>query len=326
VAGSGTQLLDVAGPAELFARCPSSADDGGSGGTAPYRVIILSTSNHLRLRTSSGVVIEATARLRDFRGRIDTLLVAGGVGVEDVEAEEELTAWLRRRAPGIRRVGSVCTGAFALASAGLLDGRRAATHWAWCDRLAKRFPRVLVESDPIFVQDGKYYTSAGVTAGMDLALALIEEDQGPRVSLEIARSVVLYLRRPGSQSQFSAPMAAQMSSRTPIRELQTWMAVNSHQNLRVQKLAERVGMSARNFARVFQHDVGTTPGRYLERLRVDSACLQLCESTQKLDRVARSCGFSSDDVMRRAFRRVLHVNPEEFRDRFRMQLRSGVGS
>jgi transcriptional regulator GlxA family with amidase domain len=319
VASSGAQLLDITGPAEIFARCPRAQENSVRNETAPYRVVILSTLSHLRLETSSGVVLEADARIEDWRGSIDTLLVAGGIGVETGPPDEALARWLRRRASTTRRVGSVCTGAFALARAGLLDGRRATTHWAWCGMLAAQFPRIAVESDPIYIKDGKIYTSAGVTAGMDLALALVEEDQGPKVALKVARDVVLYLRRPGSQSQFSAPLAAQMSERAPIRELQAWMAVNSHLRLRIERLAERVGMSARHFARVFEHDVGMTPARYLDRLRVDAACLHLTESSHTLERVAKICGYSSEDIMRRSFRRALRINPEDFRARFRTQ-------
>lgn len=317
VAGSDSQLLDIAGPVEIFSRCHRVLEQAGIPDPRPYRVVVLSSTRTRSLRTSSGIVLEADALIAEWRGAIDTLLVAGGAGMETMAPDDPLPCWIARRARRIRRLGSVCTGTFALAQAGLLRGRKATTHWAWCGALAKRFPDVKVDADPIYIRDDNLYTSAGVTAGMDLTLALVEEDYGPTIALRIARELILYLRRPGTQSQFSVPLASQFSDRAPIRELQAWLAVNWHLPLRMNALAQRAGMSARHFARVFAIETGVTPASYVERLRVNGVCLRLCESSQNLDRVALDCGYASADVMRHAFFRVMRVNPEDYRARFR---------
>ena len=226
-------------------------------------------------------------------------------------------------APRVRRIGSVCTGAFVLAAAGLLDGRRATTHWQLCPRLARDHPAVAVEDDPIFVRDGNVYTSAGVTAGMDLALALVEEDHGHDAAMRIARHLVMFVRRPGGQSQFSAALDLQAAERRPIRDLQAWIAGHPSGDLSVEALAARAHMSPRNFARVFRDEVGQTPARFVERVRVEAARRLLEESGAGLERVARECGFGGADSMRRSFLRVLRVAPSEYRGRF---LSGPVGS
>jgi transcriptional regulator GlxA family with amidase domain len=227
-----------------------------------------------------------------------------------------LIAWLRAAATRSRRVTSVCSGAFLLARAGLLDGRRATTHWEACDLLARAYPQVTVESDPIFVRDGNVYTSAGVTAGIDLALALVEDDHGPEIARMVARELVLFLRRPGGQSQFSAAMASQPAEREPLRDVQQWTADNLDADLSVPALAARAAMSERNFARAFGREVGMTPAAYVEALRVDQARVRLESSGQKLEAVARDCGFGTVETMRRAFHRRLGVGPAGYRDRF----------
>lgn len=310
----GAQILDVTGPAEVFGRCSRLV---ASAAVPSYRVALISTSPRRTVATSCGIALVVDTHYSRVRGRIDTLLVAGGENVEAQDANPRLHAWLRHQQRTARRFGSICTGAFLLAGAGLLDERRATTHWAWADRLRQRYPRIRVESDPIFLYDNGVYTSAGVTAGMDLALSLVEADHGSAVALEIARQLVLYLRRPGSQSQFSAPLAAQLSDRDGIRDVQTWLAGNLHRRSRPDMLAERAHMSLRNFTRVFRQHTGLPPARYLERLRVAEASRRLQESTHGLERVASQCGFGSADVMRRAFARVMGVNPEDYRARFR---------
>jgi len=222
---------------------------------------------------------------------------------------------LRATAPRARRVASVCTGAFLLARAGLLDGRRATTHWAWCEELARRFPQVAVERDPIFVADGNVRTSAGVTAGMDLALALVEEDLGPRAALEVARQLVLFVRRPGGQAQFSAGLAAQ-AQHAPLRELQAWMADHLDADLGVEALAARAHMSPRSFARAFRRETATTPAAYVEALRVERARLLLETTPAAVTEVARACGFGTVETLRRAFARRLGVAPAAYRSRF----------
>jgi transcriptional regulator GlxA family with amidase domain len=215
----------------------------------------------------------------------------------------------------------VCTGAFLLARAGLLEGRKITTHWNWCGRLATLYPGTTVDPDPIFIRDGKVYTSAGVTAGMDLALALVEEDHGAGLALEVARQLVLYLRRPGGQSQFSAALSLQASERQPLHELQSWILENLDKPLTVATLAARVAMSPRNFARIFQREMRVTPGRFVERLRVETARRRLQETRLSLKRIARECGFGSLGAMRTVFRRVLGVPPGQYRQHFRSAAR-----
>jgi transcriptional regulator GlxA family with amidase domain len=216
----------------------------------------------------------------------------------------------------VRRIGSICTGAFLLASAGLLDGKRVTTHWKWARELAQRCARATVDPDPIYIRDGNTYTSAGITAGMDLALALVEEDLGSPLALKVAREMVLYLRRPGGQSQFSAAMALQASDRRHIEELRTWAFDHLDEDLTVEKLALKAGMSPRHFARVFAKEAGITPARFIERLRVEAARRRLEESRDKLEKIATDCGFGSLSSLRRSFLRVLHVPPADYRSRF----------
>jgi transcriptional regulator GlxA family with amidase domain len=223
---------------------------------------------------------------------------------------------LRAAAGRSRRVASVCTGAFLLARAGLLDGRRATTHWNSCGELARRYPAVHVESDPIFVRDGDVYTSAGVTAGIDLALALVDEDLGPKLARDVARWLVLFLRRPGGQSQFSAALAGQQAEREPLRDLQGWVMDHLDEDLTVPALAERVFMSPRNFARAFKREVGMTPAVYVETVRVERARTLLETGGEGVEQVARRCGFGTVETMRRVFRRRLGVSPGDYRQRF----------
>jgi transcriptional regulator GlxA family with amidase domain len=224
---------------------------------------------------------------------------------------------LRATVAGGGRVMSHCTGAFVLAAAGLLDGRRATTHWAWCDEFADRFPAVTVDADPIFVRDGNVWTSAGVTAGMDLALALVDEDLGRDVALMTARQLVLFVQRPGGQSQFSAQLGAQVAARQPLRELQHWIVEHPDADLSVDRLATHVAMSPRHFARVFREEVGATPAVYVESVRVEVARRLLETTDYAVDEVARTAGFGTAETIRRAFARRVGASPSEYRDRFR---------
>ena len=315
VAFPDVQVLDVVGPLEVFAIAARLLELGGRT-TPAYAVEIVATRAGV-LATSSGLGLVAARSLKQVRGGLDTLLVAGGIGTQAAMQDQGLLAALRRLAPRVRRLGSVCSGAFVLAEAGLLDGRRATTHWQSCDALGARFPRVRVDPDPIFVRDGNVYTSAGVTAGMDLALALVEEDHGRALALEVARQMVLFLRRPGGQSQFSAALAAQAADREPLRDLQAWIAEDPGRDCSVPALARRVAMSPRNFARVFTREVGTTPGQFVERVRVEAARRRLEESADGVDNIASRCGFGTAETMRRAFLRTLHVPTSAYRSRFR---------
>src|SRR5438128_12513261 len=249
--------------------------------------------------------------------KIDTPLVAGGSAVEQDEINSDVVRWLKKSAGRIRRIGSVCTGAMLLAQAGLLDGRRATTHWNWCHVLIKRAPRTDVDPNPIFVRDENIYTSAGVTAGMDLALALVEEDHGSALALQVARNLVLYLRRPGGQSQFSAALSLQLTDRKPLLELESWVLDNLHKPLTVSVLAERIAMSPRNFARVFTKEMKTTPAKFVERLRVEAARRRLEESRNSLETIAGECGFGNVNSMRNVFQRALRIAPGQYRRHFR---------
>jgi transcriptional regulator GlxA family with amidase domain len=278
----------------------------------------------IELVASGGEAITTTAGLRllprplsSARGAIDTLIVAGGSGTEAAVQDERLIAWLRGAAGRSRRVGSVCTGAFLLAEAGLLEGRRATTHWASCALLARRYPDVEIDPDPIFVRDGDVWTSAGVTAGIDLSLALVEEDAGAEAARDVARWLVLFLRRPGGQAQFSAQRSRQAAQRDPLRELQAWLPDHLDEDLSVGALADRACMSPRNFARAFQKETSTTPAAYVAELRLERARAELEAGELAVDQVARRCGFGTAETMRRAFHRRLRVGPSEYRARFR---------
>ncbi len=308
------QALDVTGPIEVFSLANRLAEEAGR--RPPYRVDLVSSDGD-PLETSSGYSLSVRSSYARVRGPIDTLLVAGGTGTRQAMTDAPLLAWLRRREPEIRRVASVCSGALVLAAAGLLDGRRATTHWSLCEFMDRSFPKVRMERDPIFVRDGKVSTSAGITAGMDLALALLEEDLGRQPALEVARWLVLFTRRPGGQAQFSHQLAAEWAEKEPVREVQGWLADHLERDLDVAELARRAGMSARNFARVFSREVGITPARYVESARVEAARQRLERTREGVDAIAADCGFGSAETLRRAFLRVLNVTPSEYRERFR---------
>lgn len=310
------QALDAAGPLEVFAAA-SAAWQEATGARAPAYALELVAREPGPVATSSGYAFVAQRGLAGVRGPLDTLLVAGGLGSARAAADRAVLGWIRRQAPRARRVASVCTGAFVLAEAGLLDGRRVTTHWQACALLQRRYPRLHVEADRIWVRDGNVWTSAGVTAGMDLALTLVEEDLGRDVALAVAQRLVLYLKRPGGQSQFSAQLAAQRAAREPLRELQAWIADHPAADLSVEALARRLGMSPRNFARVFAREVGRTPARFVEEARVEAARRRLEGGDEGIDAVAAAAGFGSAETMRRSFLRVLRVGPAAYRSRFR---------
>ena len=321
VAYPGVQVLDVTGPLEVFATAAHLAAEARPSRPRPYAIEILAASAG-PIRSESGIRLVADRAWGDIRGGLDTLLVAGGTGTIDAVQDRRLIAWLARIAPRVRRIGSVCSGTFMLAEAGLLDRRRATTHWSVCTLLAERYPKVRVEPDPIFVRDGNVYSSAGVTAGIDLALALVEEDLGHELALRAARQLVVFLKRPGGQSQFSAQLAAQAAEREPLRELQTWVADHPAADCAVGALARRIAMSPRNFARVFAREVRMTPAQFVEKTRVEAARRRLEESSDGVESVATRCGFGTAESMRRAFLRTLGVPPSAYRGRFRAALAS----
>jgi transcriptional regulator GlxA family with amidase domain len=301
------QALDVTGPTEVFSLANRAA--------APHHAYSIELVGD-PICTSSGLHLKPHTTLDHCRGPIDTLVVPGGQGTRAAADDERLISWIRLAARHSRRITSVCTGAFLLARAGLLDGRRATTHWAACNALGRTFPTIDVEPDPIFVRDGNVYTSAGVTAGIDLALALVEEDLGPAAALETARDLVLFVRRPGGQAQFSAGLAGQAASRPGIRTLQAWISDHLDDDLSVTSLATRCFMSERNFSRVFTREVGQTPAAYVESLRLERARLLLETTDAQLDEIARRCGFGTVETLRRAFARRLHASPSDYRARF----------
>jgi transcriptional regulator GlxA family with amidase domain len=317
VAGPGTEILDLVGPLQVFARASDTFCRENPGAHPIYSIEVVSISSGNSLTANCGLSFAAHKTFRQVRGKIDTLLVAGGDAIEQNKINAEAVRWLRTIAKRVRRVGSVCTGAMLLARAGLLDGRRATTHWNWCETLIRRAPRANVDPNPIFVRDENVYTSAGVTAGMDLALALVEEDHGSRLALKVARNLVLYLRRPGGQSQFSAALSLQIADRKPLPELEAWVLDNLNKSLTVPVLAQRVAMSPRNFARVFVHEMKTTPAKFVERLRVEAARRRLEESQNSMETIASECGFGNINSMRNAFQRTLKIPPGQYRRHFR---------
>ena len=316
VAFPGVQVLDVTGPLEVFSQAARTIALSSRRAEPRYTVEVLARRAG-PIATSSGLRLIADRAIGEVKGGIDTLLVAGGQGTVEAMRDELLLAWLRRMAGRVKRLGSVCSGTFFLAEAGLLHGRRVTSHWGVCSALARRYPRVRVEEDPIFVRDGNIYTSAGVTAGMDLALALIEEDEGREIALAVARQLVLFLKRPGGQSQFSAQLALQAADREPLRALQQWITEHLDGDLSVEALARRVAMSDRNFSRVFAREIGLTPARFVLRARIEAARRRLEDSSDGVDKIASECGFGSAEVMRRAFLRSLRVPPSAYRGRFR---------
>ena len=311
---AGGQILDVTGPLEVFSRAERWLRDDGRVTDPVYRVEVLA-KNAGPVAMSSGVELVAR-RAYSSQARVDTLIVCGGVGTDAARHDRELIYWLARQPSRVDRLASVCTGAFLLAEAGLLDGRRATTHWSWCGRLAREFPSVSVEPDAIYVRDGGIYTSAGVTAGIDLALAMVEEDWGRDVALGVARELVVFLKRPGGQSQFSRHLATLEPAPRPIRELELWVLENLAADLAVEALADRVHMSPRNFARVFRRETGMTPAKFVEAARVEEARRRLESTPSTTAAIATACGFGTTESMRRAFLRHLGIGPADYRRRF----------
>jgi len=323
-------LLDACGPleafwrAELAAAATAAAADSGVKPAHPvaYRTTVASIEGGV-LQTFPGLPV-VTERLDSLDDQpIDTLIVPGVPIDEQGTLQPELVAWIGRHAPRARRVCSVCTGAFYLAAAGLLDGRRATTHWRSAAQLARSFPNVQVDADPIFIRDaghregeGVVWTSAGVTAGIDLALALIDEDLGHAVAMQAARRLVVFMKRPGGQSQFSAALTAQALAHGPFEALHGWMAAHLRDDLSVERLAERARMTPRTFARRYVDEVGRTPAKTVSALRLEAAARALAESRRPLKRIALDCGFGSEQNLRRAFVRRFGVLPLDYRQRF----------
>ncbi|MEN3209606.1 GlxA family transcriptional regulator [Methylorubrum populi] len=310
----GVQVLDVTGPLQVFA----SANEHVArlGGAPPYRLRVVAKGGGA-VASSAGLALaaEPLAPPTSASEAVDTLVVAGGPGVDAAAGDPELVGWLRQRAERARRVASVCTGAFLLAASGRLDGRRAVTHWSFCDVFTRRFPSVRVEADPIFLRDGPVWTSAGVTAGIDLALALVESDLGRATALAVARYLVVFLKRPGGQAQFSAALSLQAAG-DRFEALHHWMRAHLDADLSLPALAAEAGMSERSFSRRYAEQTGITPARAVERLRVEAARQMLAETRQPVKRIAQRCGFGSEETMRRSFLRLLASTPQDYRLRF----------
>ncbi|WP_214318499.1 GlxA family transcriptional regulator [Nonomuraea sediminis] len=305
----GFQMLDMAGPADVFALAGMLARE-------PYDVEVTAVAAGA-VRAQNGVSVTVGTPLAEIDGPIDTLLVAGGVTTMDWLEDPTLIGGIRRLAGIARRTTSVCSGAMCLAEAGLLDGRRATTHWVASRLMRERYPDVQVDEDSIYVRDGDVWTSAGVTSGIDLALALVAEDHGHEVARDTACGLVVYLHRPGGQSQFSMPMSTAVPRDEPLRELQAYIDANPEGDLSVPALARRAGMSERHFSRVFTEQTGLSPGRYVERSRADAARRLLEITDHPLDRVARECGLGRPETLYRVFRRNWHVSPGDYRRRFK---------
>jgi transcriptional regulator GlxA family with amidase domain len=305
----GVQLLDLAGPLDVFAEADVQARQ------AAYRLLVVGETREA-IVTSSGVRLMPDRALDEMADEpVDTLLIAGAPGATAATGETPVAAWLRTRVAGVRRYGSVCTGAFVLAAAGLLDGRRVTTHWAAADTMRARFPAVDLDEDAIYVRDGRLRTAAGVTAGLDLALALVEEDLGRAVAMKVASQLVMFFKRPGGQMQFSRRGEAAPAGRSALQEVQRWIAAHPAADHSVRALAERMKLSPRHFARLFRTEIGTTPAAWVEAARVEAARRLLESGTETPKRVAVHCGFADVDTLRRAFVRQIGVTPAEYRKR-----------
>jgi transcriptional regulator GlxA family with amidase domain len=317
------QLLDVAGPVQAFATANEliCGTRGPPGENAPYRIAVVSRGGGA-IRSSSGLPLLTQPMAKAAgAGRIDTLILPGGPGVHDAAKDKSCMAWIGRQILAARRTASVCTGAFLLAEAGALCGRTATTHWKFCDRLQREYPEIKVDPDPIYLHDGRIWTSAGVTAGIDLSLALIQEDLGRKLAMAVARHLVVFLNRPGGQSQFSAALEAQAAAAAGnapnhFAPLHDWIAEHVGADLRVERLAEQAGMSPRNFARIYAATMGVTPARMVEKIRIEAVRRHLEETDMPIKQIAAACGFQQEERLRRAFGRQVGTTPAEYRRRF----------
>jgi transcriptional regulator GlxA family with amidase domain len=318
LAFEGVQLLDVAGPVQTFA---STNEIAKAARGAPYRVVVVSRRGG-PVCTSAGLPLLTRSIAGAIgKARLDTLIIPGGPGVHDALKDARTVAWVRRQFSSARRIASVCTGAFLLAETGVLAGRRATTHWKSCARLQQGYPDIRVDPDPIYVRDDRIWTSAGITAGIDLSLALVQEDLGRKVAMQVARHLVVFLNRPGGQSQFSASLEAQAAAAdgnapNQFAPLHGWIAEHLAGDLRVERLAEQAGMSARTFARVYAAKMGSTPARMVEKIRIEAVRRILEETDVPIKCVAGLCGFSQEERLRRAFARQVGTTPAEYRRRF----------
>jgi len=308
-------IIDVTGPAGVFSAATSLLNTSKTGIQSGYEIQFLAETLS-SVQTDGGLRLLPDVTLESVTGPIDTLIVPGGTGARDLLHQRGMISWLRQVVPHTRRPCSVCTGAFLLAESGVLDGRKVVTHWDHCETLSRHYPTLTVDPDPIFIADGRFRTSAGVTAGMDMALALVEEDFGHEIAIATARQLVMDYKRPGGQSQFSDRLTTQLSAGSRFSGLLTWVYDNPEKDLRVDVLAEQAAMSPRNFVRVFSSETGQTPAKFVEKIRLDLARTLLSGSRQSITRIADTCGFGNAERMRRTFHRHLTTSPENYRKRF----------
>lgn len=307
----GLQALDLVGPAEAFAAVHDN-DDAPS--EAAYDIVVVGLTRR-RFQSETGLTMQADTTASNAP-RLDTMIIPGGRTMRQTETSLKTADWIRSRANSTRRISSVCTGIYGLAPTGLIDGRRVTTHWRFSRDVAQRFPKLRVESNALYIKDGRFYTSAGITAGIDLALAQIEEDHGPTMSLSVARELVVYLKRPGGQDQFSEPLQFQMRSADRFADLTAWIAGHLNGDLSVETLAARACLGPRQFSKVFKEAYGMSPAAFVEEMRIREAGRRLAARRVDAEAVARSVGYHSLDVFRRAFERCYGVSPSSYRSHF----------
>jgi len=321
VAPPMASILDIAGPLEVFSKAIDYIRDYIPDIKESYTTHVLSVDSFTTVTTSSGLPIVCEGGIESINYEVDTFLVAGNVqGAPENRVPQHLLNWLKDNVSKTRRVGSICAGAFVLAEAGILNGHRATSHWRVCDKMAKLYPEIKVEKDPIYVKDGNLYTSAGISAGMDLSLAMVEEDFGRNIALEVARILVLFLKRPGNQSQYSKTLEYQHCDYEPINKIREWIFEHIREDLTVEVLAEKSLMSPRNFARVFLREMNITPAKYIEKIRLETACRYLVEKQLTQSQVAVQCGLKTSENMKRLFIKTYETTPGEYKRKFRSSL------
>lgn len=308
----GITSLDLSGPLEAFS---SAVVDSSKGKSVPCYKVTIAALGAMTFRSESGLCITADCPLSSVR-QVDTLLIPGGRGMRDPSTGAKLAGWISKRVDRIRRVASICTGVYGLAPTGLLDGRRVTTHWKFATDLAARYPALNVDAKPLYIREDKFYTSAGVTAGIDLSLALIEEDFGPQIALAVARDLVVYMKRPGGQEQFSEPLKFQMASTSGFADLPAWISGHLDQDLSIDALAQRMNLCPRQFTRRFKTEFKNSPAAFVQRLRLDESRNRLVSTDCSVESVADSVGFNDPDSFRRAFVKCFGVPPQQYRSRF----------
>lgn len=313
----GSTILSVAGVLETFTKAIEKAIQSSENRNFSYITHVVSIDDNEKVKTSSSLSIISEGSFKSIDYEIDTLIVCGVSDLCHYNVSDEVLLWINEQTKSACRICSVCTGAFLLARAGILDGKKVTTHWQFCRKLAREYPKVKVEIAPYFLKDGSVYTSAGLSSGMDLALALVEEDMGKPFALQIAKEMVLFLKRPGNQLQYDTILADQKINNLSIRKICEWIQNNLSKDLSVENLAEYIAMSPRNFARVFVRELGITPAKYIDKLRIESTCQYLLETQYSLEKIAETCGVKNAENLRRLFLKILNISPSEYRKNFK---------